>query len=342
MTDRVALLVDLARRLEACSDPLGQRARADVIADGGLSPEMADRVLVTAARRYTSASLRALVHGALVGRTVYVVLAASVATAPLRAVALPLLGCAQSVRIRPSRRQSALVQSLCAESAWSSVTITDTLTPQSGDLVVAYGSDATLREIQKSLPDGVDFEGHGHGLGIAVVGRSVDADALARDVADHDQRGCLSPQGVYVVGNAADARAVAEALHAAMYTQPPRGRLEAEEAARVMQWHGRMAVGAAGLLRGPQHSVAWFDTPVRANAPGGRAIAVVPVASVAEAMNCVQPDAPWLTCVGIAGLTEPVTLAQGAMPRVVPVGTMQDPAMDGPEDPRTPWGATPR
>ncbi len=342
MTDRVALLVDLARRIEARSDPLGQRSRADVIADGGLSPGMADRVLVTAARRYTSASLRALVQGVLCGRTVHIVLAASVATAPLRAVALPLLRGAQSVRVRPSRRQSALVRTLCAQPAWSSVTVTDTLAPQPGDLVVAYGADTTLREIRESLPDGVNFEGHGHGLGIAVVGPTVDADALARDVADHDQRGCLSPQGVYVVGDAEDARGVAETLHAALYAQPPRGTLDAEESARVMQWHGRMAVGAAGLLRGPQHAVAWFDTPTRVNSPGGRAIAVVPVASVAEAMNCVQTDVPWLTCVGTAGLTEPVTLTLGATPRVVPIGTMQDPAMDGPEDPRTPWDATPR
>jgi hypothetical protein len=44
------------------------------------------------------------------------------------------------------------------------------------------------------------------------------------------------------------------------------------------------------------------------------------------------PAARHLTSVGLAGAS--VALPEGANARVVAAGTMQDPALDGPEDPR--------
>jgi len=335
-------LVTLASRLADASDPLGARAREDLAVDGPLSAPMADRVLRVTARRYTPEALAAVADGSLGGRAVYVVLAASVATAPLRAIALPLLRGADSVRVKPSRRQPGFVATLRTQPPFLEVTATEGFEPRPGEHVIAYGTDQTLRSIRDALPEGATFEGHGHGFGVALVAGGTAPEAiardLARDVADHDQRGCLSPQAVYVVGGVAEAVSLARALHTALACELPRGPMEPAEAARGMQWQGVMAVQSVAMFRGEQHAVAAMGTARRVSSPGGRCIAVVPVRDLAHGAQLLQPDAEYLTCVGVAGVAPgDVPLPTGALPRVVPVGTMQDPALDGPEDPRPPW-----
>src|SRR5207248_1555027 len=75
------------------------------------------------------------------------------------------------------------------------------------EVVVATGSDATLAALVPRL--GRRLIAHGPRWSVAVVERAAAAevDAIALDVALHDQRGCLSPHAVYVTG---DARGFAE------------------------------------------------------------------------------------------------------------------------------------
>src|SRR5438552_39684 len=81
------------------------------------------------------------------------------------------------------------------------------------EVVVATGSDATLAALVPRL--GRRLIAHGPRWSVAVVERAAAAevDAIALDVALHDQRGCLSPHAVYVTG---DARGFAERLAAAL------------------------------------------------------------------------------------------------------------------------------
>ena len=73
-------------------------------------------------------------------------------------------------------------------------------------LVVAYGSDEGLRQIQTRVPVGTPFFGYGHRVSLGLFGKKAMSDRgaadlakkAARDVWSVDQRGCLSPLTFYV------------------------------------------------------------------------------------------------------------------------------------------------
>lgn len=77
-------------------------------------------------------------------------------------------------------------------------------------VVVAYGSDETMQEIQLQLTTQQSFIGHGHKVGMAYVDMTVSqasddlseiAECLVKDVVAFNQQGCLSLQVVYVQGS---------------------------------------------------------------------------------------------------------------------------------------------
>src|SRR5437764_3119474 len=81
------------------------------------------------------------------------------------------------------------------------------------EVVAVTGSDATLAALAPR--PGRPLIAHGPRWSVAAVERAAAAgvDAIALDVALHDQRGCLSPHAVYVAG---EARGFAERLAAAL------------------------------------------------------------------------------------------------------------------------------
>ena len=76
---------------------------------------------------------------------------------------------------------------------------------QKSDLVVAYGTNQSLKKIREEVPSGVNFVGYGHRVSFAFFSKEVlrrnKVRALARLVAHDiwmmDRRGCLSPEMVY-------------------------------------------------------------------------------------------------------------------------------------------------
>src|SRR5207249_1897285 len=119
------------------------------------------------------------------------------------------------------------------------------------EVVAVTGSDATLAALAPRL--GRRLIAHGPRWSVAVVGRAAAAevDAIALDVALHDQRGCLSPHAVYVTG---DARGFAERLAAALDAvavrlPPAPARADARAAARLPAADADCAPGAAGPRR---------------------------------------------------------------------------------------------
>lgn len=339
MDERVTQVCELARRLGDPQSAEGSAWRSLMVDEGRLSPAMADRVACVTTARYDEASVGALANGSLKGQRVAVVLAASVATAPLRAVVLPWLAGAASVAVRPSRRQPSLARHVIEVLGVEAVREVDAI-PEGVDHVIAYGSDESLVAVRDSLRAGVTFAGYGHGFGVAWVSlREADgiagvASAVAMDVALYDQHGCLSPQTVFVMG---DARRFAEALHDALAVierELPRGRLEAADGARVMQWQGQMAVRASWFRRGATHSVALVDDAELVGSPGDRNITVARV-NDPEALTCaLESHAKYVTVVGVHDVGGFARWPEGMNARVVLVGAMQDPPLDGPEDAR--------
>lgn len=77
---------------------------------------------------------------------------------------------------------------------------------------VVFGGDSTVAEFRAKCPPHVRFQGHGHKVSLAVILEDPGFEScplVARDVSLFEQQGCLSPQVVFVAG---DARRYGEAL----------------------------------------------------------------------------------------------------------------------------------
>ncbi|HLJ84468.1 MAG TPA: aldehyde dehydrogenase family protein [Candidatus Eremiobacteraceae bacterium] len=137
------------------------------------------------------------------------------------------------------------------------------------DIVIAFGSDATLEAVRSRLPSGKRFKGHGTLYSAGVVSPNADlttaAEGAALDVCVFDQAGCMSPQTIYVVGDASRALRFAAALDAAMEQarlRLPRTAASPEEAAASADVLRRAYVtalpaathGLAAILSGPDNN----------------------------------------------------------------------------------------
>ena len=126
--------------------------------------------------------------------------------------------------------------------------------------VVAYGDDASLAALAAAAAEADErarvarpLVGFGSRLSGALVvpGASPSAvasaaDGLARDVTLFEQRGCLSPHHVFVVGDAGEARGFAAGLARALE------RLE-----RRLPAPARLPLGAAGAIRALREHARW-------------------------------------------------------------------------------------
>lgn len=188
------------------------------------------------------------------------------------------------------------------------------------DVVVAYGGDATVQTLRARTPAATRFVAYHHRVSFGVVGREAlvpehvhqTASEVAGAVAFFDQRGCVSPQVVYVeergpVEPAAFARELAGAM-AVLEDHLPGGVLDAAEASARHQARGAaelMAATGSGVEVHHGGEAGWtviYD-PAPAFAPScvGRVIRVKPVDDIARIPALVAPFSAHLQSVGVAG-----------------------------------------
>jgi hypothetical protein len=199
------------------------------------------------------------------------------------------------------------------------------------DVVVAYGSDETVRAVRDRTPVTARFVAYHHRLSVGVVGREAlaehrldrTASEVARAVALFDQRGCVSPQVVWVeegggavegaLGPAApSARVFARRLAGALQElegRLPGGALEVEEASAVQQLRGTAELMAASgsaveVIHGGGSSwtVVYEAETGPPQACVGRVVRVRPLASLDELPQVLEPVRHHLQTVGTAGL----------------------------------------
>ncbi len=336
---------------------------------GGLSAEMTRWALRTTFESVTPAALTAFLASAeLPGhRTVPVGLAAvllsgNVLTAPARALLLPLLMGVPVVARVSSREQAFAVllhdllsggcPSMQAFARGLALVAIDPTTTDGAhalqallgavDVVSTYGSDHTCAEVRRQLPPGVQGIEHGHGLGVGVLAASANADddsvdalaaAFALDVAAYDQRGCLSPQVLYVQENGwVSPQRFAERLHHALRQVAvtlPRGPIDHHLGAQQLQYRG---VGAAlgRLFEGDGWSVTYEGELSARPTPGFRNIAVHSYSEPAALRSKLASLGRHLKVVGHAGDSDgrkrfASDLPPSVAPRVCPPGQMQTP-----------------
>lgn len=275
---------------------------------------------------------------------VVVVLSANVFTAPLRAIAWALAQSSQ-VTVRCSRRARAFLEPLGEAIPLVTIVSSDEDPSSQVDALLGslpaggalhlYAGSATIDRVAPRVPPQVHAELHGPGFG-AILARDAaivaSADAVARDVATFDQRGCLSPRVMLVEGDAARA---AHAVHQALGEldrSMPRGRLSPEERGEIAR-----AVDAARYagraLVGEGHALLLHDD---ANGlplgPVGRTLVVLPIAHVDRALELLAPHAAQLTTIGTDRSGRDQAFSPLPRCRIVALGAMQLPPLDGPVD----------
>jgi hypothetical protein len=289
----------------------------------------------------TDPELRSLVAAAGEAERVHVVLSANVFVAPLRAIAIARAASA-AVTVRPSPRDPTLAFELVRAAGDDAIAIVADRDVSSFDRgeVHVYGRDETVRAVRAGARPGVVVRGHGPGMGLVFVTRAADvavaAGAIAQDIVVFDQRGCLSPRIVLVEGHDERGEALASALHAELSRwddEVPRGVLAEVERADASRW--RETVRFAGRFwSGAGHAVGWAPFVGAALVPPpGRHVHVAAVRSLSDATGAIAEIAQHVVVLGSDDPERVRDVAPGGA-RVVPLGCMQRPPLDGPVDRR--------
>lgn len=211
-------------------------------------------------------------------------------------------------------------------------------------VVVAYGTNASVDAIRVRSRFPTRFVGYGHRVSFGVVGPAAPHDKgnalqslvedIALDVAAYDQRGCMSPNCVFVSRDAPwSARALAESLAkhglSSVARRLPRGAVPLETAAALMQqrgvheFTGEVFEGASGLVF--LHTSTTFPSTV-----GARTIHIVPYSDLNEIEHALRGLHGAISTVGLwcndsdrDAVTERLT-RMGAR-RICRLGRMQRP-----------------
>jgi hypothetical protein len=338
---RLEPLFESARTLADAETERGKQARERLVASSGLSPEGVNLAISRCLESAPpEAEVEALIRSTPTAQVAHVLLSANVFVAAHRAIAIGLAA-SETVRVRASRREPEMAELLLAR-APRSFQLVDELSPQAGDRLWAYGSDATLEEVAVTLAPGVAFHAHGSGFGVCVLdGPTPDADLdallarLAEDVALFDQRGCLSPRVVLVNAGSGFARDVAKGLARqleGLQARVPRGRLEASELAEITAYRDTASftgeVFTAGL-----GFVSLGENASLLLPPVGRNIHVLSTTDVHRSLSSLRP---LITSCAFAGSAQERNALRAFLPgaRLCNVGDMQSPPFDGPVDRR--------
>jgi hypothetical protein len=296
-----------------------------------------------------------------------VVLAGNLFTASVRAITVPLLF-GVPVLVKASSRETmfpAMLRSALRAADSHLGAAMDLVAFRGGDVrceaafaesseaVSIYGTDATIAAMSTRLRD-TRLLRHGHGVSVAYCGRTGLEDArigntiaaLSLDICAYDQRGCLSPQIVYVqdsplLPTAEFARRLASEGMDPMSRTLPRGPLPASIGATQTQWRGVAEVEGT-LIHGDAHAIAIRSArPIRWS-PAYRNVSLIPVEGLDEAFGEMESLGPTLKCVGADrdSLTEIQTRldrSDALAAYACAMGTMQTPPLDAPADGHPIW-----
>jgi acyl-CoA reductase-like NAD-dependent aldehyde dehydrogenase len=312
--------------------------------EAGAMTELVERELGTgAARRPAPAGPGLIAH----------VLASNVPALALPAIALGCLAGA-AVVVKSGRDDPlsapAFVRALAAVDPDLAATVVTTYWPggqttgeevvlAAADVVVATGGEAALAALAGRVRG--RLIAHGPRMSVAAVDGEAAAEAVALDVALHDQRGCLSPHVVYV--EAPQARVFAERLATALdraADRLPLGPAGAEERAAVRVVRERAEWEPGVTVFATRGGTVVYDERLDCRSTcGRRTVRVHPLPSPAALAPLLPPGV--VECVGLAGGAAPLVEALRArgVARVCPPGRMQRPPLTWPRGQQAPLGA---
>lgn len=296
-----------------------------------------------------------------------VLLAGNLFTAPVRGIFVPLL-LGVPVLVKASSRETVfpeLLKNALRRADASLGAAVDLVVFPGGDLdceqallenaeaAAVYASDETVASLSKRA-SGTALIAHGHGVSAAYCGGtalepaqlSETVASLALDVCAYDQRGCLSPQFVYLEETPhCSAEAFAERLASdglePLNAMLPRGPLPLSVGASQAQWRGVAEVEGT-LVQGESYSIAVRRAEPLRWSPGYRNLSVALVEGPAQAIRALTSCGSNLKSVGgdpgsLGELHALLTASSALDASACPLGGMQTPALDAPADGRPVW-----
>jgi hypothetical protein len=363
-----------ARRFLDDGDELRREALARIPETAGYSPPMARAVLDGMALDWTSERLEGLLSAELGGGDALDGFVPSGKDRMSRALGLPLTVhlCAGSVPgvsvtsmvrgllvksavlLKPGRGDEVLPvlfrRGLVEEAEWLADATAVVYWPggsadpiegaalEAADLVVVYGGDDAVRSARAAARATTPVVAYPHRVSFAVVAADSQpevAASAARAVALFDQRGCVSPQLLYVCGSAADACRFAGSLAGelrALERDLPAGPLEESAAAALHQIRGTAelmsASGESRVWSGGVDSWTVVFDPDPAFEPSclGRVVRVKPIAGVEALVEVLRPFRRHLQTVGVGGL--PAATRRGLAERIARLGPVRIATLD--------------
>jgi hypothetical protein len=202
----------------------------------------------------------------------------------------------------------------CAEWYWrGGVDSVENTALAGAGYVVIYGGTETIADVRRRVATTTPVVAYGHRIGVAIVGAAEAGTGalLAEAIAAFDQRGCVSPQHVFVVGSGTVAERLADGIAQRLSTlgeELPSGALHEGVASAVQQLRGTIELrqAAGELVRvwsgpGVSWTVVLDPTPELKPSSGGRTVHVTPVASSSALESILAPAGPFLQTVGLAG-----------------------------------------
>ncbi|RXT05688.1 acyl-CoA reductase [Ammoniphilus sp. CFH 90114] len=188
------------------------------------------------------------------------------------------------------------------------------------ELVIAYGSERSTREIARRIPSHVRFIPHGHKVSFGVIAReclevslaSITARLAARDASWFDQQGCLSPHVFFVekggkISPRDFSRLLAQEM-AAFEHKMPRAALSTEEQQALIQARSQAEFqsfqdeGTECLASREDSSwtVIYREKADFSLSPLNRFVSVIPIQDLEEGIKKVTALKAYLQTVGIA------------------------------------------
>ena len=223
---------------------------------------------------------------------------------------------------RALQREAPALAAMCAVVYWEggAATELEDAALAEADLVVVYGGDETVRSVRERLPVTTRLVAYHHRSSAAVIGRgaltrsalAATADTAARAVAMFDQRGCVSPQAIFVEdGGESSPRDFAAALGAALErlgSSLPAAPPSPAESSAIHQLRRtaelRAAAGEPVAVHGARAG-SWtvvLEPAGRIEACPGLAVRVYAVHDVRDAADHLRSVGPHLQTVGVAGV----------------------------------------
>ena len=213
--------------------------------------------------------------------------------------------------------------------------------------IIAFGSDVAIAEVTRRAPVAVRGYGTSYSLGFVAAGTDIRnaARGAAYDIAMFDQRGCMSPQTVYVEGDEGRVLLFAHALELELRNVQqtlPRARMARDEAAAVAMAVRELSVRALAprthgldtLMLGPEvdgvpgYVVAVEPSGLPTLKSFGRIVSVKPCETVDALLTIARASSVKLESLGCADDIAPdvrTRFVEAGFLRVCTLGEMQRP-----------------